>query len=112
MIYEFKSSKLFLLLNGKLKDFFCPWILKINFEDEYITISKRNWYLVGFNEIVNSFKYIRSIKIYDHFFGSDIEITASGNNSFIFSISKKEVRQIRDLFISYNKNNSSKIIRI
>lgn len=109
-IIDCKSSFLYLLLNGKINDLLTPWYLQIDFSKEIITIKKRNWYLIGFNENINAFKFIRSIKIHERIFGSDIQIKAMGNNSSVFCLKKNEIEKIKSELINYNATKNRIII--
>lgn len=98
-----KSSILFLFLNGKIEDILAPWYICVDFQLETITVKKRNWYLIGINENVHAFKFIRNIDIHQRIFGADVEIKSFGCSSKVFCIAKKEADKLKDALIEYNQ---------
>jgi hypothetical protein len=98
-----KSSIIFLFLNGKIEDVLAPWKICVDFELETIIIKKRNWYLIGINENVHAFRFIRNIDIHQRIFGADIEINSFGNSSKVFCIAKNEANEIKNVLIEYNQ---------
>lgn len=98
-----KSSILFLFLNGKIEDLLTPWRICVDFSQETISVKKRNWYLIGVNENIQAFRFIRSIYIKQHIFGADIEITSMGNYSKVFCITKRDAEQLKNVLIEYNQ---------
>ncbi len=98
-----KSSILFLFLNGKIEDVLAPWKICVDFELETITIKKRNWYLIGVNENVHAFRFIRNIDVHQRVFGADIEIKSFGSSSKAFCITKNEANEIKNALIEYNQ---------
>lgn len=102
-IYKASSSILFLFLNGKLEDILSPWKIIIDFNLETITIKKRNWYLIGIDEQVHAFRFIRKIQIDQHVFGADVEINLFGGTTRVFCLKKSETDEIKNLLIDYNQ---------
>lgn len=104
------SNKLFLILNGKIEEVFTPWKIEIDFQLEMITIKKRNWYLIGINESIHAFRFIRKIEIIQHLFGADIEIRSIGNTSKIFCLKKIHAEEIKIALIDYNQKSKGGFI--
>lgn len=100
---RFKSSILFLLLNGKIEDILTPWHIIIDFQTETITIKKRNWYLIGVDEEVHAFKYIRRVQIDQHVFGADLEVKLFGGIARVFCLKKSSAKEIKEMLIDYNQ---------
>lgn len=98
-----KSSRAFLFLNGKIEDILSPWHICVDFQLETITIKKRNWYLIGINENVHAFRFIRNIDIHQRIFGADIEIKSFGSSSKAFCIAKNDAVEIKNALIEYNQ---------
>jgi hypothetical protein len=105
-----KSSILYLLLNGKIQDVLTPWHLHIDFSNEVIIIKKRNWYLIGNNEDINAFRFIRSINIHERVIGADIQIKSMGNYSRVFCIKKQDINNIKNELIKYNQTKKNGLI--
>lgn len=103
-IYKYTSSIWYLLLNGKFEDCYTPWKLILDFNLETITIKKRNWFLIGVNEEVHAFRFIRRMQIDQHVFGSDITIKLFGGSAKIFCLKKSDTEEIKNLLINYNQN--------
>lgn len=104
MLYKYKSSIFILFINGKLEDILTPWKIIINFQTETITIKKRNWYLIGTNEEIHAFKFIRRIYIDQHFFGADIDISLFGGGAKVYCLKKSSANEIKEILIDYNQN--------
>ena len=98
------SSIFYLFLNGKLEDILTPWKISVNFQQETITVTKRNWYLIGSNEDVHAFRFIRAISVHRRIFGADIEIRSFGNTSKAFCLKKDEAETIKESLIQYNQS--------
>ena len=110
MIYKAKSSLINMFLNGKLEDLYCPWVLIVNFENETITVEKRTWFFFGKDINIVAFRFIRSISIEDHLFGSDISIKVVGGWINANYLRKKDINNIKKLLIDYNQTKSNHII--
>ena len=104
MIFRAKSSINALVMNGDIRSTINPWEIVVNTDQETIKLRKRNWHLIGVDEQVLAFKYIRNIKIDQHMFGADIEIFTFEGQVSIPYISKKDANRIRDIFNTYNQN--------
>jgi len=98
-----KSSFLALFLNGYLAHIINPWILIIDFDNEIITVEKRNWYFIGRNTNTIAFRFIRNIRINEHLFGANISIKATGGWVSANYLKKADIEKIRDLLFAYNK---------
>lgn len=107
MRYEFSSSDAALMANGRAGDVLTPWHVKIDTNEQTITISKRNKYLIGVDEDMLAFRFIRRVKIDEHLIGADITIQAVGGKFTAFCMSKSDCKRIRQILLDYN--NSSKI---
>jgi hypothetical protein len=105
-----ESSVIYLFLNGKLEDILTPWKISIDFKQETIIVTKRNWYLIGKNENVHAFRFIRAISIHRRIFGADIEIKSFGNTSKALCIKKKDANTIKKSLIQYNQSKKGEFI--
>lgn len=102
MIYKTKSSFLALLFNGEIRHIINPWVLILNFENETISVEKRNWYFIGKDRNVIAFRFIRNINIDEHLFGADIFIKAIGGNVSAKYFPKRHLKKSQDLMTQYN----------
>lgn len=102
MIFRTKSSILALLFNGKIAHIINPWVLILNFEEETISVEKRNWYFIGKDQNVIAFRFIRNIKIDEHLFGADIFIKAIGGNVAGKYLPKRHLKKSQELLLEYN----------
>jgi hypothetical protein len=57
-----KSSIIALFFNGQLAHIVNPWVLTVDYENETITVEKRNWYFIGINKNIIAFRFIRNIR--------------------------------------------------
>ena len=89
--------------------FFLPWRIRVDTDNEFITVEQRNWHLVGKDSTTIAFRFIRSVQINDHIVGSDITIKVYGDNISANYLPRKCVRNIRQLLINYNQGNNSNI---
>jgi len=103
-----KSTFLSLLFTGRISNFLTPWHVIVDFDNETITVKKRNWYLINFDTQTFAFKYIRNIEVDTHLFGADIKIKVMGGTAVAYSIAKRDARAIRDNLIAYNGTKKSK----
>jgi hypothetical protein len=103
MLLQATSSKLALIMNGKILHIFNPWTISISKTEEYIKVTKRNWYLIGRDEQILAFRYIRNITIDRHLFGADIHIKIMGGKISAYCISKRAARKIRNHLLEYNQ---------
>lgn len=93
----------------KLEYFFLPWRIRVDADNEFITVEQRNWYIVGKDSTTIAFRFIRSVQINDHIVGSDITIKVYGDYISAYYLPRKCVRNIRQLLINYNQGNNSNI---
>lgn len=98
------SSVFYLFLNGKLEDLLTPWKICVDFHQDTITITKRNWYLIGKNEYVHAFRFIRAVSVHGRIFGADIEIRSFGNISKAICLKKSDANTIKEALIQYNQS--------
>lgn len=103
-----KSTFLSLLFNGKIVHILNPWHIIVDLEELTLTIKKRNWYLIGVDTQKYAFRFVRSVTIDTHLFGSDIYIKVMGAKAEAFCISKKIARKIERILIQYNNQKGSK----
>lgn len=106
MIFEAKSTEAALAANGMLMNAATPWHIII----DTITIRKRNLILIGVDEEVLSFRYIRRIRIDEHLVGSDIQIKVVGGTATAYCLSKKDCRRIKKILLDYNASHKGKQI--
>jgi hypothetical protein len=105
-----KSSYTALFLNGYLAHIINPWIMVIDFDNEIITVEKRNWYFIGVNKNIIAFRFIRNVRIDEHLFGANISIKATGGWVSANYLSKVDIGNIKDLLFAYNKTKRNSII--
>jgi hypothetical protein len=110
MIFEAKSTEAALAANGMLMNAATPWHIIIDTNAETITIRKRNLILIGVDEEVLSFRYIRRIRIDEHLVGSDIQIKVVGGTATAYCLSKKDCRRIKKILLDYNASHKGKQI--
>ena len=104
MKFKTKLSNAALLMNGSFKSVINTLGVIVDTDQETITLRKRNWHLIGVNEQVLAFKYIRDIKIDQHVFGADVQINTFNDSISISNIDKNDANKIRDILIQFNKN--------
>ena len=98
-----KSSITSLLFTGNIKHVLNPWHISVNFERKTITSKKRNWFLIGFDEEIVPFRYIRRIEVDTHLFGADMLIKVYGSgNLTVKCIRKNAAGSIKEALINYN----------
>ena len=110
MVYSASSTLLSLFVNLKLEYIIIPWKIRIDTDNEIITVEQRNWFLIGKDSNTVAFRFIRSVQINEHISGADITIKVFGNSVSAYYISKKRARVIRQILINYNQGNNSNII--
>lgn len=108
MRFKAKSTLLALFLNLRWIDILTPWQIVVDTDDETITIRKRNYILIGVDEDVLSFRYIRRLKIDEHIFGADMEIKIARGVVRAYSLAKKDCKQIKKILVDYNKTSKGK----
>jgi len=97
-----RSTIASLIFNGKMFHLLNPWHIEVDTNQETITIRKRNPFLIGFDEQIVSFRYIRSIMIDEHLFGADIHVKVVGGRASAYCISKSDARRIKNTLLEYN----------
>ena len=102
MVLRAKSTFLSLITNQRLRHIFTPWHIIVDFEEQNITLRKRNWFLISVDEKTSSFRFVRDIEIDKHLFGADIKIKLSESYIEANSISKKSANRIKDQLAEYN----------
>ena len=110
MVLHAKSTFLSLITNQRLRHIFTPWHIIVDFEDQNITLRKRNWFLISVDEKTSSFRFVRDIEIDKHLFGADIKIKLSESYIEANSISKKSANRIKDQLAEYNNKLGKKHI--
>jgi hypothetical protein len=103
MILEKSSSASSLIANGRSASVLNPWSLIIDTDEEIITVSKRNRFLIGRDSQILAFKFIRSITIDEHLIGADIHIKVVGGKASVFCFSKSDVEEIKEVLLEYNE---------
>ncbi len=112
MIFKAKSSTSALVLNGDIRSTINPSEITVDTDQETIKLRKRNWHLIGVDEQILAFKYIRNIKIDQHMFGADIHIFTFEGQVFVPHLSKVDANKIRDILNTYNQNRTGDTIII
>lgn len=104
MVYKAHSSTISLILNFKFAELLTPWHIIIDDEEATITLRKRNRYLIGIDEKVIAFRYIKSISIDEHFIGANISIKVFGGGITAYYLSKNDAKMIKYILLNYNKH--------
>jgi hypothetical protein len=102
MKFESTSSGSALIANGKAAHVANPWNIVIDTDEETITVSIRNWYLIGIDTQIIAFRFIRSIRIDEHLIGADIHIKVVGGTASAYCIPKSDARRIKEILMDYN----------
>ena len=110
MRYSFTSSDAILLANGRSGDVLRPWTIKIDTEEQTISVSKRNKYFIGTDEDTLAFRFIRRVTIDEHLFGADITISAVGGKVTACGLEKSACKRIKQILTDYNKTRKSSIV--
>ena len=110
MIYTFSSSEASLVTNGHAIDVLTPWRITIDTDEQTITVSKRNRILIGVDEDVLAFRFIRRITIDQHLIGADITINAVGGTVTAYCLEKSACKNIKQILMDYNKTRKSEIV--
>ncbi|MFL3664652.1 MAG: hypothetical protein ACJ04Q_11660 [Flavobacteriales bacterium] len=108
--FHSKSSILSLLFRLKFFDILTPWHFDLNFTNHTIEISKRNWYLIGVDNHLVAFKYIRSLSIDEHLIGGNIKVKVTGGNVLAECLPKTDCHKIKGLLIDYNNRSKKHIV--
>jgi hypothetical protein len=108
MKFETSSSINALVMNGKGAHVVNPWHIIVDIGEETITVRKRNAILIGVDEQVCAFKFIRNITIDQHLFGADIHIKVVGGFVSAFCIPKSDAKKIKNMLLEYNQTKKGK----
>jgi hypothetical protein len=109
MRYEFTSSAAAMAANGNLSEI-TPWRLIIDTDEQTITVSKRNKFLIGTDEETLAFRFIRRVEINEHLIGADITIQAVGGKLTARSMAKSDCRRIKQILMEQNQKSKTKSI--
>lgn len=105
-----KSSLIALFFNGQLAHIINPWVLSVDYENETITVEKRNWYFIGINKNIIAFRFISNIRVDEHLFGANISIKATGGWVEAKFLSKNDAEIFKNSLFEYNKGRNNHII--
>ncbi len=106
---HYKSSIMSLITTGNFKHLLNPWHITVNFTEKTIVTKKRNWFLIGFDEEVVPFRYIRRIEIDTHLFGASMTIKVYGSGKLIVKcIPKSGARRIKEELVNFNNKQPTK----
>lgn len=108
MRYEATSTETALAANGRIINAATPWHIIVDTDEETITVRKRNLSMIGVDEDVLAFRFIRRIRIDEHLFGADIEIKAVGGAATAYCLSKKDCKKIKQILMEYNATKRGK----
>ena len=95
MCYSFSSFWLSLITSGKLLHILTPWHMVIDMEEQTVTVSKRNWFLIGVDSDILAFRFIRCITIDQHLLGADITIKAVGGSLTAYCLRKMMLNELK-----------------
>ena len=73
-----------------------------------VTMFIRNLTMIGVDEDVLAFRFIRRIRIDQHLIGADIEIKTVGGTVTAYCLSKGDCRRIKQILMDYNATRRSK----
>lgn len=107
--YTAVSSWISLFINLKIEYILTPWRITVDFQEETVTVSQRNWYLIGKKSDTIAFRFIREMNIKEHIWGADIMIKVAWHSVFARYIPKRKAKTIRRALIDYNQNKNSRI---
>lgn len=112
--YSTKSSALALILNGKPLAILRPWHLHVDLEKMHLTVRRRNWHLISFDEDTYAFKSVRNVKVNNHLFGADLSIKVYAGEAKVYYIPKNEAKKIKNFLLSrdWNKRDADVIVDI
>ena len=108
MRFEATSTEAALAANGKIIHVATPWHLIVDTDEETITVRKRNLTMIGVDEDVLAFRYIRRIRIDQHLIGADIEIKAVGGTVTAYCLNKSDCKKIKQILMEYNSTKRGK----
>ena len=108
MTYKFSSSEASVLANGHAADILTPWQIEIDTDEQTITVSKRNKYLIGVDEDTLAFRFIRRVVIDEHLIGADITIQAVGGQLTAKCLDKSACKRIKQILMEYNEHSKTK----
>ena len=104
MRYEATSTEAALAANGRIADAVTPWHLIVDTDAETVIVRKCNKYLIGVDEEVLSFRFIRNIRIDTHLIGADITIQAVGGSVTAYCLSKSDCKRFKQMLMDYNSS--------
>lgn len=110
--YYVKSSATALIFNGKPFALFRKWHILIDTANMLITVKRRNWHLISFDEETYAFKSVRNVKVNTHLFGADISIKVYAGEAKAMYISKSNAKKVKTILLSndWNKKDTDIII--
>ena len=108
MRFEATSTEAAMAANGKIINAATPWHIIVDTDEETITVRKRNLIMIGVDEDVLAFRYIRRIRIDQHLIGADIEIKAIGGTVTAYCLSKRDCKRIKQILMEYNATKRGK----
>jgi hypothetical protein len=110
--YHVKSSITALIFNGKPFAILRKWHILIDTKRMLITVKRRNWHFISFDEETYAFKSVRNVKVDTHLFGADLSIKVYAGEAKVLYISKRKAKKIRNLLLSndWNKKDADIII--
>ena len=109
MRYEFTSSAAAMAANGNLSEI-TPWRIIIDTDEQTITVSKRNKFLIGMDAETLAFRFVRRVDIDEYIIGADITIQAVGGKLTARSMAKSDCRRIKQILMDQNKKSKTKSI--
>ena len=103
MKYKFSSSQVVMAAHGEISNALTPWHVIIDTNDETVSVTKRNKYLIGVDQDTIDFRHIRCVSIDEHLLGADIRISTSGGTLTAYYFSKSDCKRIKKILLSYSK---------
>jgi hypothetical protein len=98
--FSAKSSTTALIFNAKFMAILRPWHIHVDTDRKLLTVKRRNWHFISFDEQTHAFKSVRNVKIDTHIFGADLSIKVYAGEAKVYYIPKRVAKQIKNLLLS------------
>lgn len=71
---KYKSNPLWIILSGRIEQFYRPWIIDIDKKSNTFSVSRRNWFFIGYDTSTYKISNIKNFAIDNNLFYSNIRI--------------------------------------
>ncbi len=99
-----------MVFSGNIEHILNPWRIIVDLENESITVTKRNYFLIGIDKKTSFFKFVREVHIDEHLFGANLFIKGIGSNISVYCIPKFKANKIKELLFNYNLSRGKQTI--